>query len=54
MIRVLLLVDEQANLTAGNIMAQAGGVLAPLSFYNKEYKGCYRVLYDKTYSLDAG
>lgn len=54
MIRVLLLVDEQANLTVGNIMAQAGGVLAPLSFYNKEYKGRYRVLYDKTHSLDAG
>lgn len=54
MIRVMVFVDEQANLNVSNVMAQAGGVLAPLSFYNKEYRGRYRILYDKTHSLDPG
>lgn len=54
MLRVILFVDEQANMTAGTVLATVGSGLSPLSFYNKEYKGRYRVLYDKTHSLDTG
>lgn len=53
-LRVVILVDEQTNLTASTVLATTGSSLAPISFYNKEYKGRYRVLYDKTHTMDAG
>lgn len=53
-LRIILLVDEQANLSTTNVLATTGSILAPLSFYNKEYRGRYKILYDETHTLDAG
>jgi len=53
-LRIILLKDEQANLNVGNVLATVGSILSPLSFYNKEYRGRFKILYDETHTLDAG
>lgn len=53
-LRIILLVDEQANLSTANVLATVGSTLSPLSFFNKEYRGRFKILYDETHTLDAG
>lgn len=52
MIRIIVFEDLQNNMTAGTIL-RSTGLLAPLSHYNREYRGRFKVHYDKMHTLDA-
>lgn len=52
-LRVILYIDHQYNMTANTVLATTATSLAPVSFFNQEYKGRYKILYDKTHNMDG-
>jgi len=53
-IRVIMFIDKEgtAVTTAAEVLATTGSQLAPLSFYNREYRARYKVLYDRAFTSD--